>query len=508
MADIFLSYATEDRVRARRIAGVLESCGWTVFWDRKIAAGQDWRQVVQSELDAAGAVVVLWSQTSVGSSWVHEEAERGCSRLVSVLIDDAPLPIGFSTKQAVDLIGWDGGRADDVGKLVDAITAVLQSPPERQPIIPKSSRYKFAVGAAAGVVVVLAAGVPAFRSWTASPPLMNQEIVLDTSLGMKESFDGTPSKLQAAVDALRRRALMTNDNLALRTFGGTCRQDDESRLLVEFGTNRRSRIESASTGLVPQGQPTLVAAVIAALSDVTPLPNMRRVVVLTGHADVCYEEAIREIKQRFAAQPKATGKSPVELEMRFVGLSLPPAEVPKLQQISDAVGGHAYFVNTIAELDKVLQYVLEFEPAVTHVKRVWSIVDEVGKSMSGVADNMNAGKSAEATTILDAGETLHGDMGRSFDALAGLQPSLNFQRFYKLAAENRTLQEQAFTAGRAFIRAGAPSKDTKSAGYEAEVKNWNELVGKWNDIVGKYNANINEMNRLTQEIVNEARRNG
>jgi hypothetical protein len=337
---------------------------------------------------------------------------------------------------------------------------------------------------------------------------MNQEIVLDTSLGMKDSFDGVPSKLQAAVDALRRRALMTDDNLALRTFGGTCRQDDESRLLVEFGTNRRRRIESASTGLVPQGQPTLVAAVIAALSDVTPLPNTRRVVVLTGHADVCYEEAIREIKQRFAAQPKATGKSPVELEMRFVGLALPPAEVPKLQQISDAVDGRAYFVNTVAELDKVLQYVLEFEPAFTHVKRVWAIVDEVGKSMSGVAQNMNEAKSAEATTILDAGETLYGDMRRSFDALAGLQPSLNFQRFYKLAAENRTLQEQAFTAGRAFIRAGAPSKDTKSAGYEAEVKKWNELVGKWNDIVGKYNANINEMNRLTQEIVNEARRNG
>jgi len=507
VADIFLSYATEDRARARRIAGMLESGGWKVFWDRKIAPGQDWRQVVQSELDTARAVVVLWSQTSVGSSWVHEEAERGRSRLVSVLIDDAPLPIGFSTKQAVDLIGWDGGRADDVGKLVDAITAVLQNPPERRLIIPKSSRYKFAVGAAAGVVVVLAAGVPAFRSWTAPPPIMSQEIVLDTSLGMNENFDGKPSKLQAAVDALHRRTLPREDNLALRTFGGTCRQD-ESRLLVEFGTNRRSRIESASTGLVPQGQPTLVAAVIAALSDVTPLLNMRRVVVLTGHADVCYEEAIREIKQRFAAQPKATGKSPVELEMRFVGLALPPAEVPKLQQISDAVDGHAYFVNTVAELDKVLQYVLEFEPAVIHVKRVWAIVDEVGKSMSGVADNMNAGKSAEATTILDAGETLYGDMRRSFDALAGLQPSVSFERFYKLAAENRTLQEQAFTAGRAFIRAGAPSKDTKSAGYEAEVKKWNELVGKWNDIVGKYNTNINEMNRLTNEIVNEARRNG
>ena len=65
MADIFLSYAKEDREPARRIAKVLESCGWSVFWDRKIAAGDNWREVVQSELDGAGAVVVLWSETSV-----------------------------------------------------------------------------------------------------------------------------------------------------------------------------------------------------------------------------------------------------------------------------------------------------------------------------------------------------------------------------------------------------------------------------------------------------------
>ena len=34
MAEIFLSYAKEDREPARRIAKVLESCGWSVFWDR------------------------------------------------------------------------------------------------------------------------------------------------------------------------------------------------------------------------------------------------------------------------------------------------------------------------------------------------------------------------------------------------------------------------------------------------------------------------------------------
>src|SRR5947208_12110859 len=117
MADVFLSYAKEDRARAKVIGKVLESCGWTVFWDTKITTGDDWRQAVQSELDGAGAVVVLWSASSVTSSWVREEAERGRRRLVSVLIDQVALPIGFSSLQGVDLIGWQGGRAEGVDKL-------------------------------------------------------------------------------------------------------------------------------------------------------------------------------------------------------------------------------------------------------------------------------------------------------------------------------------------------------------------------------------------------------
>jgi len=88
-----------------------------------------------------------------------------------------------------------------------------------------------------------------------------------------------------------------------------------------------------------------------------------------------------------------------------------------------------------AENSDVLQYVLEFEPAVAHVENVWSIVDQVGKSMSGVAQNMNAGKVDDATSVLDTGQDQYASIRQSFDSLAGLQPSANFQRFYKLAGE-------------------------------------------------------------------------
>jgi hypothetical protein len=143
-----------------------------------------------------------------------------------------------------------------------------------------------------------------------------------------------------------------------------------------------------------------------------------------------------------------------------------------------------------------------------HVRNVWKIVDEVGKSMTGVAQSMNGRKVDEASSILDAGQVLYADMRPSFDALAGLRLSANFERFYTLADQNRSLQEQAFDAGRAWIRNGPVSDDRESSGYADSVKTWNEAVAKWNEIVGKYNTNINEMNRLTSEIVKETRRTG
>jgi hypothetical protein len=55
-------------------------------------------------------MVVLWSQNSVASEVVKEEAEEGRARrkLVPVLIDQVRVPTGFRNIQAVDLSDWDG----------------------------------------------------------------------------------------------------------------------------------------------------------------------------------------------------------------------------------------------------------------------------------------------------------------------------------------------------------------------------------------------------------------
>jgi beta-lactam-binding protein with PASTA domain len=111
MSDIFLSYASADRDRAKSIAGVLEGQGWSVWWDRTIPPGSTFDKVIEQALDSARCVVVLWSKTSAASDWVKTEAAEGARRkiLVPALIDDVKIPLEFRRVQAANLSDWRGG---------------------------------------------------------------------------------------------------------------------------------------------------------------------------------------------------------------------------------------------------------------------------------------------------------------------------------------------------------------------------------------------------------------
>lgn len=113
MTDVFISYASSDRERARTLASALAVRGWTVWWDRKIKAGQIFDEVIEHELETAKSIVVLWSRDSIASEWVKNEATVANQRgvLVPVLIDSVKVPLEFRRKQTADLIGWDGNSS-------------------------------------------------------------------------------------------------------------------------------------------------------------------------------------------------------------------------------------------------------------------------------------------------------------------------------------------------------------------------------------------------------------
>jgi hypothetical protein len=134
MAEIFISYASSDRDRARELADRLAARGYQVWWDRTIPPGRVFDEVIQEALHEAKCVIVLWSAQSVASNWVKTEAAEGMTgeRLVPALIERVVPPIEFKRIQAADLADWHGDAAHpEYRKLIGAVDALVKQPSGR-----------------------------------------------------------------------------------------------------------------------------------------------------------------------------------------------------------------------------------------------------------------------------------------------------------------------------------------------------------------------------------------
>ncbi|WP_020588872.1 TIR domain-containing protein [Desulfobacter curvatus] len=45
MIDVFISYGSEDRLKAAILAELFSEIGWNVWWDKKILGGDEWSSV-------------------------------------------------------------------------------------------------------------------------------------------------------------------------------------------------------------------------------------------------------------------------------------------------------------------------------------------------------------------------------------------------------------------------------------------------------------------------------
>ncbi len=130
MANLFLSYDRDDEARARPIATLLERTGHSVWWDRQIKGGLEFGAEIEAALNAAEKIIVLWSQHSIKSAWVRDEAAvgRDTGRLVPITIDGAVPPLGFRQFQTIDLTHWKGrSSSKQLQELLEALGPAMVS---------------------------------------------------------------------------------------------------------------------------------------------------------------------------------------------------------------------------------------------------------------------------------------------------------------------------------------------------------------------------------------------
>lgn len=169
---VFLSYAHADRLKAQRLAAALAKRGLVVWWDGLIEGGESFAKSIRDALEAADAVVVLWSVTSVESDWVCDEAAHGRDRhrLVPLSLDGTVPPLGFGQYQTINLASWNGkANAAQITHIVRAIgVAIGQEPAEAraQRVGPGPSvdrRRAMVIGGGAGAAVLGGSALFVFR---------------------------------------------------------------------------------------------------------------------------------------------------------------------------------------------------------------------------------------------------------------------------------------------------------------------------------------------------------
>jgi hypothetical protein len=113
LADIFISYSTDDRALAGQLAAFLQEQGYSVWWDRELSAGQQFYEKLAQALADCRAAIVIWTSSSIKSRWVLGEADTAASadKLIPVRaesLSERELPVGFRALHTIALSDREG----------------------------------------------------------------------------------------------------------------------------------------------------------------------------------------------------------------------------------------------------------------------------------------------------------------------------------------------------------------------------------------------------------------
>ena len=303
--DVFISYARADHSRAAELASVLETKGWSVWWDRDILPGRTFDDVIEEALSGARAVVVLWSAESVKSRWVRAEASAAAERdvLVPALIEPATIPLEFRRVEAADLTNWQGDPENpELQQLIETLDMRIRADARRdtapvakpQPVQRSRDRRwsawlpilaAFIAGAA---VVYLAVTFTGRRSSSVGGPGGSNgasSTAPSSSSGSSASRtggqEGSPSSQPAIVPTVGRLNLLSSAN------GGhlTAAPDDSWRYAIDDNVDTWQYIQAGTGDAVyafKNEQPATFDTFMMLISDTSGL-NIKDFELLAGN---------------------------------------------------------------------------------------------------------------------------------------------------------------------------------------------------------------------------------
>ena len=164
MADVFISYVSEDLAIVDQIAAALSHAGFSVWWDRQIHGGADFRREIDRQLEEARVAIVLWSNASIDSDWVRDEAQQAHDqkKLIPLRVGRVQPPLGFRQVQSIDFSDWNGDASsrafenllESLRRLLGDISRV-QVERSVTPKRPSKRRYLLAVAAVVAAIAAI-----------------------------------------------------------------------------------------------------------------------------------------------------------------------------------------------------------------------------------------------------------------------------------------------------------------------------------------------------------------
>lgn len=143
MSEVFIAYKRADAARTAVVREKLEALGVSLFIDQHLISGENYLSAINSQLNSALAVLVLWSKASVvlpkpgEPNFLISEAQRGYARdiLVAATFDRIALdnlPVPFNTYHASDLSEWLDGTTSAKHRgwqtLLEALAVKIKRP--------------------------------------------------------------------------------------------------------------------------------------------------------------------------------------------------------------------------------------------------------------------------------------------------------------------------------------------------------------------------------------------